>query len=191
MPANINTIQTIKNYFERHNGLQLSNRFQVNFSGLPTGVWRGPIEIQAQQIELPPRSLSTVQDSLIGFGGGRFVPRSQNILPGPGVIIQFPVTNDNYLLKFFNNWFNYIYTGPRTNNNYTNPFVVQYYDNAVYNSTMYIDILDPNGGINSTMKFYEVFPAEVQPLQFSMLKNDSYLTCVVTFGFRDFVHTFN
>jgi len=189
--ANQNSIQTIKNYFERHNGLQLANRFQVNFSGLPLGIWRGPIEIQAQQIELPPRSISTVQDGLIGFGNGRFVPRSQNILPGPGVIIAFPITNDNYLLEFFNNWFNYIYTGPRSNNNYTNPFVVQYYDNSVFNSTMYLDYLDPNGEVNSTMTFYEVFPAEIQPIRLSMTTPDSYVSLVVTFGFRDFVHNFN
>lgn len=187
--SNLNSIQAIKSYFQRHNGLQLSNRFDISFSGLPNVILPNGnnIEIQSQAITLSPRSINTIQDNLIGYGGGRFVPRSQNILPGPGVMVQFPVTNDNYILQFFDNWFNYIYAGPRANNNYNNPFVLQYYDDAVFNCTMYIRLLDPNGEPNTVFTFYEVFPVEIQPLELNMMKPDNYLSCIVTFGFREFV----
>lgn len=188
---NQNSIQTIKGYFDAHNGLQLANRFDVSFSGLPSFVWNEPLDIYAQSVVLAPRSISTIQDGLIGYGNGRFVPRSQNPLPGPGLLVTFPVTNDNYIMEFFDNWFNYFYSGPRSNNNYNQPFYVQYYNDSVFNVTMYIKLLDPNGNVNNLMTFYEVFPVEIQPIEMTMIKPDSYLTMTVIFGFREYTQQFS
>lgn len=188
--TNLNTIQTIKNYVQKHNGLQLPNRFDVTFYNLPANIWKGALEVQAQVVTLSPRSISTIQDNLIGYGGGRFVPRSQNILPGPGVMVTFPITNDNHIIKLFNNWFNAFYAGPRTSNNWLTPFVVQFYDNIVLNTRMVIRTLNPNGQPNNIMTFYEVFPVEVQPIEMAMIKPDTFLTMTVIFGFREYVQEF-
>lgn len=191
---NPNAIQTIKDYFDRHNGLQLSNRFIVNFYNLPSQVWNSnSIEIQAEQVTLGPRSIFTIQDGLMGFGSGRFVPRSQNLLSGGyGAQIVFPVTNDNYILNFFNNWFNKFYPGPRSSTNgLRNAFVLPYYDDAVYNVVMEVQMLDPNGNPNNVTSFYEVFPIECQPLVLDMAASDKYLRYTVLFGFRDYYQNFN
>jgi len=191
---NPNAIQTIKDYFDRHNGLQLSNRFIVNFYNLPSNVWNANgVEIQAEQVILGPRSIFTIQDGLMGFGGGRFVPRSQNLLSaGYGAQIVFPVTNDNYILNFFNRWFNNFYPGPRSSTNgLRNAFILPYYDDAVYNVVMEVQMLDPNGNPNNVTSFYEVFPIECQPLELNMATSDKYLRYTVLFGFRDYYQNFN
>lgn len=188
--ANINTnsIQTIKNYFDNHNGLQLTNRFIVNFYNLPADVWQGNLELQAEQLTLGPRSLTTIQDGLMGFGGGRYVPRSQLPFSGPyGAAIAFPVTNDNYILNFFNKWFNKFYSGPANGGS----FIVPYYDDAIRNTRMEVQILDPNGNPNSIITFYEVFPIESFPMEFSMANSDKYLRYAIYIGFRDYNYNFN
>ena len=106
MPTPTNPITSIKQYFTDHNGLQLANRFKVSFNGLPSGVILGDDSggyVQAEYMALGPRAINTVQDNLSGFGQGRFVPRSQDILSGGfGVQLIFPITNDQHLLTFFN-----------------------------------------------------------------------------------------
>lgn len=195
--ANLNTIQTIKDYFNRHNGLQLANRFSINFYNLPGNIANGNLnEYQAEYIALGPRAINTIQDGLAGFGGGRFVPRSQNLLSGGfGVQVIFPVTNDNHIVNLFNNWFNYLYPGPRSYGNnggsFSGAFVLPYYDDAIANVTMTVDTLDPNGNINNRLTFYEVFPVETQPIEMSMATVDKYLRYAVTFGYRDYYQNFN
>jgi hypothetical protein len=51
---------------------------------------------------------------------------------------------------------------------------------------MNIEILNPNGGTNNTLTFFEVFPVETQPIEMSMAFVDKYLKYAVTFGFREF-----
>jgi hypothetical protein len=186
---NFNTIQTIKNYFDNHNGVQLTNRFIVNFYNLPADVWSGNLELTAEALTIGPRSISTIQDGLMGFGGGRYVPRSQMPFSGPyGAAISFPVTNDNYILNFFNRWFNKFYAGPVNSNN---PFIVPYYDDSVRNVRMEVQVLDPNGNPNSIITFHEVFPIESYPLEFNMASTDKYLRYAIYVGFRDTYYNFN
>jgi hypothetical protein len=132
-----------------------------------------------------------VQDSLSGYGNGRLVPRSQHILASGsnGIVATFAVTNDNYILDFFNRWFNYFYSSFQ--NNPSRPFILPYYGDAVAPVTIKLSLLDPNGNKNSETTFYEVFPVETQPLFMSMMKADTYMRYVVTFGFRDFTMDFN
>ena len=192
MVINNNSIQNIKDYVNNHNGLQLSNRFTVSFQNVPS--LTSNIDIFAQQIDMGPRSLNFVQDNLNGYGFGRFVPRSQQLMAGGnGVLITFPVTNDNYILQFFNNWFNYFYTSSLNSSvsGSRKVFQLPYYDEAVRRTTMTVYILDPNGNQNSFIEFKEVFPVETQPIMMTMLKNDSYMTYSVLFGYRDYLHTFN
>lgn len=194
MPTPTNPITSIKQYFTDHNGLQLANRFRVSFSALPSnlGTFLHTENgfIQAEYMALGPRALNTVQDNLSGFGQGRFVPRSQDPLSGGfGVQLIFPVTNDSHLLTFFNSWFNYFYRNPKANSttpSYTGSYVVPYYSTAVANTTMKVELLNPNGGVNTTFTFHEVFPVETQPIEMSMAFVDKYLKYAVTFGFREY-----
>ena len=189
---NLNSIDNIKNFFASHNGLQLSNRFIMTITGLPQAISQnGTVEIQAEQVEWGPRALYFIQDSLSGYGNGRLVPRSQHILASGsnGIVATFAVTNDNYILDFFNRWFNYFYSSYQNNNE--RPFILPYYDFAVAPVTIRLSLLDPNGYKNSETTFFEVFPVETQPLFMSMMKADNYMRYVVTFGFRDFVMNFN
>ena len=188
--SSFNSIQQIKDYVDRHGGLQLTNRFNVSFFNVPS--YNGTIEIQAQQVDMAPRTLNFAQDNLNGFGFGRFVPRSQQLMAGGnGVLITFPVTNDNYILNFFNDWFNYFFASKlNSNNDVRDPFVLPFYDNAIKDVRMVINILDPNGNVNSSITYYEVFPVETQPVMMTMLKYDSYMTYSVLFGFRDYLHNF-
>jgi hypothetical protein len=194
MPAPTNPIISIKDYFTIHNGLQLANRFKVSFSGLPGGIG-GALNaengfIQAEYMAMGPRAINTVQDNLSGFGQGRFVPRSQDPLSGGfGVQLIFPLTNDSHLLSFFNNWFNYFHKGTRSVNtqaNFSGAYLTQYYDTSVRDSKMVVELLDPNGGTNTTYTFHEVFPVETQPIEMSMAFVDKYLKYAVTFGFREY-----
>lgn len=192
MATNLNSIDNIKTYFSTHNGVQLQNRFKVYITGLPGAIWNTNPELQAEQMIVGPRSLSTIRDGMIGLGGGRFVPRSQDVLAaGIGLQIVFPVTNDNYILQLFDKWFNYFYRGWQSESMDSRPpTVLQYYDVAVRPVTLQLDILDPNGNPNSTMTFYEVFPIETQPMEFNMGLVDKYLKYAVTFGFREYNHKF-
>lgn len=178
-----NSISTIKSYFDRHDGLQLNNRFTVQFFNVPS--FTGTPEIQALSVEMAPRTILNVKDGLQGYGQGRLVPRYQEFL-SQGVIITFPITNDNYLFNFFNNWFNFFYSSNYASNTPTaGGFVLPYYDAAVANTSMQILLLDPNGNINTRMNFTEVFPVESLPFQLAMRSENSYMTYSVTFGFRD------
>ena len=54
---------------------------------------------------------------------------------------------------------------------------------------MVVELLDPNGGTNTTYTFHEVFPVETQPIEMSMAFVDKYLKYAVTFGFREYTQT--
>lgn len=183
MPEPTNSITTIKDYFERHGGLQRNNRYQVYFENLPN-ILRYPYDvtnIQALNVTVGARALDAIADSLTGFGSGRAVPRSQKFIGG--VFLAFPMTNDNHILKMFNDWFNIFYSGYKTQKN----FVVSYYDDFVKNTNMVVQVLDPNGKVNATMRFYEVYPLETQPLEFTMMKNNEYNIFQVLLNYREFI----
>lgn len=185
MPLTNNSIQTIKEYFASHGGLQLSNRFVVNFYNVPSYTTSGIVQgIHAQEVIFPPREISTVADQLQGYGPGRYVPRYQNIL-AKGVLINFPVTNDSFIMDFFNRWFNYFYASTLTGVSDERNFTLPYYDDAVKPVRMEVSILDPNGNTNNNVVFTEVFPVETQPFTLSMKTENSYVIYPVVFGFRD------
>lgn len=183
MPQTINSIQTIRDYFNRHNGLQLSNRYDIYFYNVPST--NQNVEVQAQAISIGPRAIDSIVDNLQGYGAGRFVPRYQSVAARQGVLVTFPVTNDNYIIQFINNWFNYFYSSPLNNGT----FVLPYYDDAVKQTTMQIRLLDPNGNQNNLFTFTEVFPVETLPLDMSMMNSNTYLNYQVTFGYRDLITT--
>lgn len=187
MPLTPNSIQTIKNYFDFHGGLQLTNRFSINFYNVPSYSSGVVQDIHAQEIVFPPREISTVADQLQGYGPGRYVPRYQNLL-AKGVLITFPVTNDSFILDFFNRWFNYFYSSEQANATDNRNYVLPYYDDAVKKTTMVVRILDPNGNVNTNVVFTEVFPVETQPFNLSMKSENSYVLYPVVFGFRDYYY---
>lgn len=187
MPT-INSIQTIKNYFASRGGLQLSNRFVVNFYNVPSYTTGDQVlGIHAQDVTFPPREISTVADQLQGYGSGRYVPRYQNML-AKGVLISFPVTNDSFIMDFFNRWFNYFYASTQTGVSDGRNYILPYYDDAVKPVRMEISILDPNGNLNNNIVFTEVFPVETQPFNLSMKTENSYLVYPVVFGFRQYYY---
>jgi len=176
-----NTITTIKDYFSRHGGLQRNNRYQVYFENLPSSIGLGDSsEIQALNVTLGARAIDAVADNLTGYGPGRAIPRAQKFVGG--VFLAFPVTNDNHITKLFNNWFNILYSGYRQGNN----FLTNYYDTVVKNTNMVVQLLDPNGDVNTTFKFFEVYPLETQTFEFTMMRNNEYSVYQVLMNYREF-----
>ena len=182
MPTN-NSITNIKDYFSRHGGLQRNNRYQVYFENLPSGIGQGnALNIQALNATIGARAIDAIAYNLTGFGYGRAVPRNQKFMGG--VFLAFPITNDNHIMKLFDNWFNAIYAGKKQRKNFT----VQYYDTLVKNTNMIVDVLDPNGNVNTKIRFYEVYPLETQPIEFSMMENNQYSVYQVLMNYREFVY---
>lgn len=187
-----NTITTLKDYFSRHNGLQRLNRFDVSFSGLPGGV-QNYVDSQnfypVNYASIGSRLIDGIADNLSGYGSGRIQPRSQKF--SGGVMLAFAISNDNHLLKMFQAWFNYLYSGSRLSpsGNLGARFVVPFYNDSVFPATMTIRALNPNGDVNTTFTFYEVMPVETQPIEFTMLKNNDYLNYQVLINFREYLQS--
>lgn len=175
-----NSINNIKQFFDRHQGLQRPNRFSIEFNGLPPEVSEiAPnSELELIAAVMGVRSIDVMFDNLSGYGFGRSVPRSTKF-PG-GVMLTFPVTGDNFILRFFQNWFNSLFPESLDGRQ------VAYYDNVVRPATMKINVLDLNGNKKSIFTFYEVYPLETLPLEFKMADNNTFLTHTVMMNFRNF-----
>jgi hypothetical protein len=181
---NQNSILTIKDFFDRHGGLQRSNRFSMSFSNLPIVIPQLSSEdLTPLAITIGPRAIDGVADSLIGYGPGRTVPRSHRF--PTGVQLAFPVTNDNMITDFFDQWFNKIYSGGRQTN-YNRSYYVSYYDDIVSKCQMKVSLLDPNGNVNRTFTFFEVYPLECLPIELNMMRPNEYSIYQVLMMFRDF-----
>lgn len=187
-----NSILTLKTFLSTHGGLQRPNRFLVTFPNLPpslTTIYADhATNMFAYAVTIGARAIDGVADSLSGYGPGRTVPRSQKF--PQGVLLTFPVTTNSWILKFFGNWFNSIYsgglnavTGTGTN---PKPFYVEYYDTLVKNTTMNVSLLDLNGNPCYKYNFSEVYPLETLPLEFNSTNNNSFTLYSVLMMFRDF-----
>jgi len=179
-----NSIISIKDYFNRHNGLQRTNRFSLSFNGLPSKISLKSEDLYPLAVTIGARAIDGIADNLAGYGLGRTVPRSQKF--PQGVLVTFHVTNDNFLTQLFDTWFNLIYSGGRQAGSLSAPFSLAFYDDIVAKCQMTVNLLDLNGNTNKSFIFNEVFPIETMPLNFNMLKQNEYLTYQVLFMFRDF-----
>ena len=183
--ANTNSIVTVKDFFDRHGGVQRSNRFSIKFNNLPEGLpavtaddWK------VDSVAMAARAIDSIADNLAGYGSGRSVPRSQRFIPG--VLLNFPVTNETFIIDFFNSWFNKIYSGGRIVGNLNAPFQLQYYDDVVYKCNLEVKLLDMNGNLNRTYTFYEVYPIENIPVELSMAEANKIMTYQVLLNYREF-----
>lgn len=185
-----NSIVNLKNYFKEHDGLQRDNRYKVTFFGVSNinGSLGDTEEYFCNNATIGSRAIDAVADNLAGYGMGRAIPRSQKF--SGGVLITFPVTNDSHILTFFNNWFNYIYSGSSSApGGYPgSPFILGYYDSVVAPVSMQIQLLDPNGNINCAYTFLEVYPIETLPMKLDMGSTNSFLTHQVLFNYREFYY---
>jgi hypothetical protein len=190
---NLNSIYNIKNYFSRHNGLQSLNRFEVSFSDLPAPV--AALEdsekvYPVQSVTIGNRGMAMIADNLSGFDFGRMAPKHQKL--SSELLLIFSISNDNHILKMFNTWFNYLYSGSRMSLNgnatsTTNKFFVPYYDEAVKKVVITVKLLNQNGGVNSTFTFYECMPQEINtPTTLDMSKTTEFLTYPVLFRYKEF-----
>jgi len=180
-----NSIIGIKDYFDRHQGLQRNNRYAVKFPSLPAGLGNiNQEDFQTIAVSMGSRAIDAIADNLAGYGPGRLVPRYQRF--AGGVLLNFAVTNDNFIIDFFNKWYNLIYSGGRIQGNQSTPFVLNYYNNIIYNTNMEVQLLDPNGSVNKTFTFYEVYPLENIPLELNMLRPNEYLVFQVLMNYREF-----
>ena len=181
---NTNSILSIKDYFDRHNGLQRSNRFSMTFDGLPATLKIDNKDLQPLAVTVGSRALDGIADNLAGYGLGRTVPRYQKF--PQGVLVSFAITNDHFITDFFNNWFNTIYSGGRQRGAISAPFQLSFYDDIIYNFKMNINFLDLNGNTNRSYTFFEVYPIECMPINLTMLEQNQYSTYQVLFMYRDF-----
>lgn len=180
-----NSILEVKQFFDRHKGLQRNNRYSVHFNSIPFPYGDiNPNDFHVIAASMGSRAIDSLADNLAGYGPGRLVPRSQKFVGG--VLLNFAVTNDNFIIDFFNNWFNRIYAGGRIRGTTNTPFQLAYYDSMVQNTQMQIKLLDPNGGVNKTFTFYEVFPLENIPIELNMLRPNEYLVYQVLLNYREF-----
>jgi hypothetical protein len=63
-----NSINDIKSFFDRHNGLQRNNRFSVSFPSLPQALNKPPAEdFQTLAVAMGARSIDVIADNLIGY----------------------------------------------------------------------------------------------------------------------------
>lgn len=188
MSTNKNSIVNVKDFFDRHNGLQRNNRYSISFSGLPTNL---PTvtedDFKVESVAMSARAIDSITDNLAGFGSGRAVPRSQRFVPG--VLLNFPVTGDNFIINFFNSWFNLIYSGGRAKGNLTTPFVLSYYNDVVYNTSLAVKLLDLNGNMVKQFTFYEVYPLESLPIELTMSQPNKFVTYQVLMNYREFTLT--
>lgn len=185
-----NSIFEIKNFISRHRGLQRDNRYSVSFLNLPPRITPPPQEdFKVAAIAAGSRAVDGIADNLMGYGAGRIVPRSQKFVGG--ILLTFPVTNDNFILDFFNQWFNFIYSGGRIRGNYSMPYMVNYYDYSVAPVQMKLKFLDPNGNTNRVCTFYEVYPLECLPFEFSMAKQNDFLKYQVLLNYREYTFGVN
>lgn len=184
---NNNSIISIKDYFDRHKGLQRTNRFSLSFTNLPSGLL--PLtnqDVNPLAVTIGARAIDTVADGLAGYGLGRIIPRSQKF--PQGVLITFAVTNDNFIPLFFDSWFNRIYSGGRQRGGLGTAFELAFYDDIVANTSMKVSLLDPNGNPNTTYTFFEIFPLETLTTELNMLEPNKYLTYTVLMQFRDYTY---
>lgn len=192
-----NNITSIKDYFNRHSGLQRNNRFDVSFTGFAGGLYtkvKDYIDSEqfypVEQANIGNRAIEGVSDNLGGFGFGRIQPRAQ-VFAG-AIQLSFAITNDNHILKFFNAWFNYLYSGGRVATDGTDlkqKYNVPWYNDAVFPVSMKIRLLDPNGNPNSTFTFYEVMPVEMQPFEVNMNVPNKYMNLIVMISYKEFIQT--
>jgi hypothetical protein len=192
--ANINTsISALKEKITFSGGLQRANRFLVTFtennlSSIPkfftetTSNDGTPKSYVAETVLLPDVVMNTQADSLSGPGLGRSQPRGLSYKDG--VLITFPVFGDYELPKAFDNWMKELYSenfgaGAQT-------WITYYYDDVIKNNQMQVKVIDLNGKIIATYTFYEIFPVEIAPIQFSSLANNEYLKITVRFAFRKY-----
>ncbi len=189
--ANTNiSISALKEKITDSGGLQRANRFLIKFIGdsVPgfftgtSGSDGAPNTYIAETVLLPDIVMNTQADGLAGPGLGRSQPRG--ISYKDGVLVTFPVFGNYKLPQAFDKWMKNLYSentgeGAKT-------WVTGFYDTTVKNSQMTLDVLDLNGKAIATYRFYEIFPVEIAPIQFSSLNTNEYLKITVRFAFRKY-----
>lgn len=185
MPLN-NTIKSIKDYFSSRDGVQRSNRFSVSFTNTADAINTfKDTEYIADEFILNKRAIDMVSDNLVGYGLGRAVPRRQRF--ADGFVLGFPVTGDNKIMLFFNDWFNKIYGGGyATGGGYPSSFNLSFYDDIVRPCDVTVNLLDMNGTPQTRFLFTEVTPAETLPIKMTSAVQNEYLRFLVVFNYRDF-----
>lgn len=186
--ANTNSIINIKEFINRHSGLQRPNRYSVQFNNLPEQLQPpDPSDIKVGSVTIGARAIDGIADGLAGYGAGRTIPRSQKF--PQGILLTFPVTNDHFITSFFDRWFNALYSGGRQRGNLATAFQVGFYDQLVSQTQMVVNLLDLNGNPNATFTFYEIYPIETLPIELAMAKNNEFSTYSVLLLYRDFTFT--
>ena len=194
MPNSINTsISALKDKITASGGLQRANRFLIKFTGPPAwlpaffteslGTDGAPNTYIAETVLLPDIVMNTQADALSGPGLGRSQPRG--ISYKDGVLVTFPVFGNYKLPKAFDNWMKNLYSENLSGSG-SQTWITSYYDNSVKQNQMTLDVLDLNGNITATYRFYEIFPVEISPIQFSSLNTNEYLKIMVRFAFRKY-----
>jgi hypothetical protein len=192
--ANINTsISALKEKITASGGLQRANRFLIKFNGLSgeqaaffnatSGGDGAPNTYIAETVLLPDIVMNTQADALSGPGLGRSQPRGLSYKDG--VLVTFPVFGDYRLPQAFDNWMKNIYSENLSGSG-AKTWITYFYDDVVKKNEMVLDVLDLNGKAIATYRFYEIFPVEIAPIQFSSLNTNEYLKITVRFAFRKY-----
>ena len=149
-----------------------TNRFEVEFLGLPSEVSDGTQNILTYRVdtaELPPRSLATIQDKL--YGPIRNIPYNSTYVD---TTMSFYCTSNGLREKrFFDGWQDYI--------NSSKTFDVKYWKN--FTCDMKLSVFSMQNDLMYACTFKETYPMIVSGIQLSQA-NDEFARISVTFSFH-------
>ena len=180
MPKDSSIAHFKSRYLER--GLARPNRYAVEFSvGGRSSVAHdtfGPIT-HAESVTLPSRSFVTIQEQWIG--PVRNIPIGQKF--DDGVVIAFPLSDDQTERSFFEQWMDAI-VKPDTNEG-------DYKVSVQEGTAMIISTLGMDGEVTSTFTFNEVYPAKIMPTQLDMGSRNAWSSITVQFEYRTYEYKKN
>ena len=168
------SIQSFRDKFNS-GGPTPTNRFEVSFEGNVTrnlffaDLIKNDLKFFVDTAEIPPRSLSTVQDKV--YGPIRNLPYGSTYID---TTMAFLCTSNGLKEKrFFDSWQDYI--------NPTKTYDVKYYDD--FTANIRLVLMDEQNSPVYTVTYKEAFPMIVSGIQLGQA-NDEFARISVTFSFH-------
>ena len=164
-----NKISEITSYFSK--GFQRTNRFEVSFSRQEKTFW-------ASQCQIPQQYVVYYPDTMAPSGPQIHIPVKREY--DERFLIDFIVESDWAVRKYFENWYDSIFSSVTGNRSGT----VSARSTPANLSDITVKALNENGSVNATFTLFEAYPKLLLPSQFSNDLPNQYLTLSVDFNYR-------
>jgi hypothetical protein len=168
-----NKISEILNYFR--GGFQRTNRFEVAITNnnITKNFWASSCQIPSQTVVFYPDNFSP-SGPIINIPVKREYDER--------FLIDFIVEGDWTVRKYFEDWFNEMFTLLNTGFNTIKSNSV--YPRSSSLGEISVKALDTNGNSKATFTLYEAYPKLLLPGQFTHDEPNKYLTLTVDFNYR-------